>query len=590
MGGSFQLEVERRIQELAGSSDWTVSPEQPSRAYVDVSVVYRIAFGSAIAEARAGELPANAVKLESAADLRTMIDALRTTKEKDLRERVERWIAEHAAVCDTELTGSTCLGNAATLGYHFACERCAGTSALGCVGCAGTGLRHVSGTLACHVSRAFSMTLRDAPPNAPAWLRQATSLERLRPIGDFVLGRSSYRSGLLELAYDGVIDLQHCDVDGTTVWALGPQERDFANVVQSLLEPTSSALRDALTRESDVQSVAAATRAFFAAPLHAGLRDEVRPQALEASVRDKLVSPEYLDQAHALGQRALRVMARAAGRGVSAWMVIVPGLLAFAVNAAPLRRMFTAPLAAAIALITYLALEWRARRAEKTKWGTTLPSTWRHNRAPARTLAWVGGVVAFAIAGLPSALPLRALHALGGPDRVTGIYANGEQRVLVLPTGRNTYVLRHLTPECDEFVLAELGITFDFERVGAGTPFVRSEGSSFVLLPDAGQGCGERSEPVRFTRYRGALGCSVNADRARVMSLAKQPFELTRGARVEVLPWQPDLRQVLVRSGSQIGTMRTRELDCASRLPALRDALFGAYVPDEPRAARPSYP
>ncbi|HEX5659343.1 MAG TPA: hypothetical protein VFX59_19245 [Polyangiales bacterium] len=572
MAASFHEEVELRIRELVGTRDeWAVAPGTSSQVEIAIAVTYRVAFGSVFEEARPGPLPASAMKFEPA-PMRVMVEALRATKARALEERLEQWLAEQGA-SDAILAASTCLGSAPTFGYELSCEGCAAGRTQACDACGSTGVRHVLGTVSCHVGRKFEQTLTGLPENAPAWLRDATSAAPFRAVTELELVELRCEPGLVRQAFKGALTIEQCEVtvrdEKLVVWSFGGRKHDFARVVERLL--TNDALREALDKDDDV---AGAARTFFAAPLHEALATTDHPDD-QASVTANLISPEYLVRAHELAQDAMIAMARAARRSRARWLLLLTPLAAFSLHAVPIPRLPAALAAAALAFLLYVVTVVRGRVALRSAWGIAPPTG--SSRAPYLMRGMVSVAAAFLIAGAPSVLPLRSLHWLGR-DRVTGIYEHGDQRLLVLPTARNTYVLRHVTPDCDEFAVVELRITGELTRVsGANTPLARSEGPSFVLLPSPGEGCGERAVPVRFARSKGTELCTVAGEHARALSLAKQPFELAHGASVEVLPWAPNMLQVLVRSDDQIGTLRASELACPGRgLSSLRDTLFSA--------------
>jgi hypothetical protein len=145
--GSFQQEVERRIQELVPASmreDWSVGPELPSQAHVDVSVVYRVAFGSSISPLQPGPLPDDARRLSSEALLRATLSELHASKQRELGTRLERWVLEKAEAYDARLEAKTCLGTMPRHGYQLPCPSCDGDQQLRCLACFGAGKRPCS--------------------------------------------------------------------------------------------------------------------------------------------------------------------------------------------------------------------------------------------------------------------------------------------------------------------------------------------------------------------------------------------------------------------------------------------------------------
>jgi hypothetical protein len=192
-------------------------------------------------------------------------------------------------------------------------------------------------------------------------------------------------------------------------------------------------------------------------------------------------------------------------------------------------------------------------------------------------------------------LILRMLEQLGGPDRLSGIYAHGDERLVVFPERGGRFVLRHVNAVagagyCEQRAVVKRGLWEDYELIDGpsiGAAYMRSLGLALVLLPEDSRQCGDLRAPMRFERRVTALTCNVIGDRARLSTIHGTPRSyVERGTHVQVLPWQADLRRVLVR-GEEVGTLRTRDVDCAPEsLQALRDVLFGPYKGDEPRARR----
>lgn len=177
----------------------------------------------------------------------------------------------------------------------------------------------------------------------------------------------------------------------------------------------------------------------------------------------------------------------------------------------------------------------------------------------------------------------RAGNANGARALAGGVYASGDERLLVVATDWRHSLVRHvkLAPPrsgyCDERARLERDATGDYEVVGSSVPYLRSRGSSFVLLPRALGRCASHRAPIDLKRAASLLRCTVVGDSARPTSVEAFPTRpLPRGRRVDVAPWHADLSQVLVRDGARLGILAATEVDCAeAALRTLRDTLFG---------------